>query len=166
MQRVPRLAVGIVARFPPATRVSDVEDLLVLDNLSGGRVEFALAPDAEPEAIVGVCTALRGEALTRLDPVGTPRSFTLTPRPARRTITTWRPLSGAAWPTNARRAWRLEPETDGGPQALLVSVESLMQSSAVTRSPSSPPSLRVIDAGPRPSVEDLERLVRRVEDRP
>lgn len=156
MQRIPRLTAGIVAAFPAATRVSDIEDLLVLDNLSGGRLEVVLAPDAEQEAIGEVCAALRGEALTRLDPGGTPRTFTITPRPARGTITTWVPLAAASLP-GSRMAWRLE--TGDARPAGLVSVESFMQPAA-TREPRPPRMLPVVDAGPSPSVRDVERLVR------
>jgi hypothetical protein len=134
LERAPRLGVGVVASFPPATRVSDVEDLLVIDNLSGGRVELAFAPDAAPEAIAEVVTALRGEALSRPDADGIQRSFRLTPRAARGTVPTWR-LEG-----------------DDARCAILVG-----------DGPAGGTSLRVVDVGPRPSVAEVERLVQRAQ---
>jgi hypothetical protein len=125
MEKVPALRAGVVASFPASTRVADIEDLLVIDNLSGGRVDLAFAPDAEAEAVREVIAALRGEALSRPDPGGTPRAFPLTPRPARGAIATWTPRQGSVW--------RLAGE--GGED------------------------LHILDAGPGPSVADIDRLM-------
>lgn len=133
LQRVPGLTAGVVASFPPATRVSDIEDLLVLDNLSGGRVELAFAPDASPEAVDEVRAALRGEALRRADAAGTSRDFLLTPRPARGTLATWGPL-----PAGTPAAVATAAAAPGGDA----------------------PAIRVVDAGAAPSVADAERLMR------
>lgn len=133
LQRVPTLTAGVVATFPDATRVSDIEDLLVIDNQSDGRVELAFAPDASQEAIAEVCAALRGEELSRTDPEGTPRTFKTTPVPSHGSIPTF--VAGAASGT-----WR--HVTDPRQQ------------------------VQVIDAGPTPSVEDVERLLRQAQATP
>jgi hypothetical protein len=130
LQRVPKLTAGVVATFPDATRVSDIEDLLVIDNQSDGRVELAFTPDTSQEAITEVCAALRGEALTRLDPEGVPQPFKTTPVPSHGSIPTFVAGTSAG-------AWR--HVTDATQQ------------------------VQVLDAGPRPSVEDVERLLRQAQ---
>ena len=131
LEKVPLLQAGVMASFPFTTRVADIEDLLGIDNLSGGRVELAFAPDAEAEAVTEVVAALRGEALTRSDPAGTPRAFPLTPRPARGAIATWTARPGAGWRLHGERG----------------------------------EELHIVDAGPRPSLADVERVVNDTERR-
>jgi hypothetical protein len=145
LERFPKLSAGVVASFPAATRVSDIEDLLVVDNLCNGRLELAVAPDAAPDAVTEVLTALRGEPLRRPDPAGTLREFLLTPRAARGAIATW-------VPTGAAMAWRLDGP-GGAQEAVLVPAASF--------TPQTSQALQVIDAGALPSVEAVEKLIAR-----
>ena len=149
LEKVPRLRAGVVAGFPPATRVSDIEDLLVVDNLSGGRLEVAFAPDATPEAMAEVVAALRGEALSRPDPERVARNFVLTPGPARGVIATWVPLAPA--PPATRMAWRLQ--SDPSQQSVLVDADA-------AATPSRGAAKRIVDLGPRPAVDAVDRLMR------
>jgi hypothetical protein len=148
LEKAPRLRAGVVASFPAATRVSDVEDLLVVDNLSGGRLDLAFAPDAAPEAMAEVVLALRGEALSRRDAERVERSFVLTPGPARGVIGTWLPLVPA--PPSTRMAWRLQ--SDESQQALLVGADAPR--------PGDGRAVRIVDLGPRPSLDAVESLMR------
>jgi hypothetical protein len=162
LERAPRLTAGVVAAFPAPTRVSDIEDLLVVDNLAGGRVELAFAPDAGPEAITEVCAALRGDALSRPDPGGTARSFMLTPRPARGAIPTWVPLTGPSMPPGALMAWQLTSGAGGQSPAVVVRAESFGRTAAADGAAAAD-TYPVIDLGPRPSIDDVDRVLRRAE---
>jgi hypothetical protein len=153
LERAPRLSAGVIAQFPALTRVSDIEDLLVVDNLSNGRIELAIAPDAEAEGIQEVVAGLGGQALSRPDPEGKLHQFTVTPRPVRGAIPTWLLLTGAPSSKGAVTSWYLQ--ADEAQRASLTALDSIGKAPTL---PSASLSLLIVDAGPRCSVDDIRRL--------
>jgi hypothetical protein len=158
--RHPGISLGLIAGLPAATRIADLEDLAVLNNLSDGRVDFAIEAGTGPDAIDEALKSLQGKSLQRTDGEGIVREFKITPSMACKTVTAWAPERSQTASREADAVWKRLPEEKGPNFAVLRRHENRTTGkySAATKA-----ELTIFDMPIEIQIADLREYMRRQE---